>query len=241
SDLNGGNRSLAVAGSVRGRQGEDTVTMRRRFLARGALAVAAVFAFSGAGVVSFAEQASAATPSITVTPSTGIQTTGSTPVTVSASGFAPNSAGAILECNSDPAQPTVVIIPGTSAPVSCGPMPLASGATNLVQTDGSGGFSAKAFTVTTGTVGPPVAGTDSAGNDAATDASKYPCPPTAAQQAAGDHCVIAFGDASGNQATQNLTFAGPCLAPANPVGYDFAAADGGVFTFGNLPFCGSAG
>jgi hypothetical protein len=34
----------------------------------------------------------------------------------------------------------------------------------------------------------------------------------------------------------------PCNAPrGGPVGYDFTAADGGVFNYGNLPFCGSTG
>ena len=33
----------------------------------------------------------------------------------------------------------------------------------------------------------------------------------------------------------------PCSAPAQPAGYDMVAADGGIFTFGNLPFCGSEG
>ena len=34
----------------------------------------------------------------------------------------------------------------------------------------------------------------------------------------------------------------PCSAPSStPVGYDLVASDGGVFTFGNLPFCGSTG
>ncbi len=38
-----------------------------------------------------------------------------------------------------------------------------------------------------------------------------------------------------------LTFGGPaCSPPARPAGYRFAAADGGVFDFGNLPYCGSA-
>jgi len=95
--------------------------------------------------------------------------------------------------------------------------------------------------VTTGTTGPPATGTDSSGGNAASDAAKYPCPPTTAQQAAGDSCVVAFGDASGNQATVNISFAGACTAPTAPAGYDMAAADGGVVTFGNLPYCGSAG
>jgi outer membrane protein assembly factor BamB len=34
----------------------------------------------------------------------------------------------------------------------------------------------------------------------------------------------------------------PCNAPAGgPKGYDLAASDGGIFNFGNLPFCGSTG
>jgi hypothetical protein len=33
----------------------------------------------------------------------------------------------------------------------------------------------------------------------------------------------------------------PCTAPASPDGYRFVAADGGIFDYGNLPFCGSMG
>jgi len=34
----------------------------------------------------------------------------------------------------------------------------------------------------------------------------------------------------------------PCKAPSgSPVGYDMTASDGGVFNYGNLPFCGSTG
>jgi Glycosyl hydrolases family 43 len=33
----------------------------------------------------------------------------------------------------------------------------------------------------------------------------------------------------------------PCNAPASPYGYAMVATDGGVFNYGNLPFCGSAG
>jgi hypothetical protein len=40
--------------------------------------------------------------------------------------------------------------------------------------------------------------------------------------------------------TQNIQV--PCKAPAaGPYGYNLAAADGGVFNFGDLPFCGSTG
>ena len=33
----------------------------------------------------------------------------------------------------------------------------------------------------------------------------------------------------------------PCNAPASPYGYYMVATDGGVFNYGNLPFCGSRG
>ena len=33
----------------------------------------------------------------------------------------------------------------------------------------------------------------------------------------------------------------PCNAPASPFGYYMVASDGGVFNYGNLPFCGSTG
>jgi hypothetical protein len=33
----------------------------------------------------------------------------------------------------------------------------------------------------------------------------------------------------------------PCNAPASPYGYYMVASDGGVFNYGNLPFCGSTG
>jgi hypothetical protein len=33
----------------------------------------------------------------------------------------------------------------------------------------------------------------------------------------------------------------PCSAPRGPIGYDMTGSDGGIFTFGNLPFCGSTG
>ena len=33
----------------------------------------------------------------------------------------------------------------------------------------------------------------------------------------------------------------PCSAPASPYGLDMVASDGGIFDFGNLPYCGSEG
>jgi hypothetical protein len=44
--------------------------------------------------------------------------------------------------------------------------------------------------------------------DGATDAAKYPCPPTAAQLAAGDTCVVAIGDINGDRAVGAISFTG---------------------------------
>ena len=166
--------------------------MRSGILLRGCLGLATTLALTTTGLLAFAAAApagAASTPSITVTPNSGLQSTGTTSVMVSGSGFADTSAGAILECNSDPSQPTISLL-GHPSPVSCGPNPLPGGTIgpNVVSTSATGTFGPKAFTVVTGTVGPPATGTDSSGGDAATDAAKYPCPPTTAQQAAGDTC-----------------------------------------------------
>ncbi|HUI04500.1 MAG TPA: hypothetical protein VLZ77_13235, partial [Acidimicrobiales bacterium] len=82
-----------------------------------------------------------------------------------------------------------------------------------------------------GTVGPPVAATpDSCTQDVpstsaitgctlgaspAADAAAYPCPPTAAQQAAGDTCVLAIGDANGDRAIGTLLFTGEPPPPGS--------------------------
>ena len=202
---------------------------------RGLVGLAAALTIISGGVVGFATAASAA-PAITVTPSSGLSSTGSTVVTVSGSGFDASSIGAVLECNSDPGQPTISVA-GNAVPVSCGPAP---GGSTLVSTNASGAFAATSFTVVTGTVGPPATGTDSSGGNAATDAANYPCPPTKAQQAAGDSCLIAYGDALGTRATANLSFTAGCTSPSTAFGYDMVASDGGVFNLGNLSYCGSA-
>jgi hypothetical protein len=66
-----------------------------------------------------------------------------------------------------------------------------------VITVGANGTISSAFTVMTGTVGPPVSGVDSAGNQASADAAKYLCP---SDVTTGAGCTIGFGDSP----TQNL-------------------------------------
>lgn len=138
-------------------------------------------------------------PSVAVDPNTDLVDAQS--VNVSGSGYSAGP-GAILQCNNDPSQPTIAAL-GNNLPVSCTD-PLSK----LINFDGSGNLASTPFTVKAGTTGPPAQGNDSAGHDAATDAANFPCPPTQAQQAAGVSCVIALGDASGHQATENVAFQG---------------------------------
>jgi hypothetical protein len=50
------------------------------------------------------------------------------------------------------------------------------------------------------------------------------------------------GQLTGNAGTPPPVVQVPCSAPkGTPTGYDMAASDGGVFNYGNLPFCGSTG
>jgi sortase A len=107
---------------------------------------------------------------------------------VSAVGLPPRAFGAIVECNDAPDEPVVSLAGLALVPVGC-TNPLG----DLHPTDGSGVLAPASLTVRTGVIGPPTAGTDSIGNNAAADAVKYPCPPTSAQAAAGVTCMIRAG------------------------------------------------
>ena len=151
-----------------------------------------------------------AAPALTASPGTGLSSGQS--VTLTGSGYATSSIGNVLECNSDANQPTVHLggVVNSDVPVGCIPPSLMK----LVNTDASGNVSTT-FTVTTGVLGPPCGpspdaatcpATDSAGQDPTADAAKYPCPPTAAQQAAGDTCNLTYGDATGESASATILF-----------------------------------
>jgi hypothetical protein len=137
---------------------------------------------------------------VTVTPATCL--VNDLIVEVTGTGLHPATLGSLLECNTDPAQPTVFLsLSGDAVPVGC---------SNLVSdltTTSAGGTVATKFTIVTGTVGPPGTGTDSSGGDAATDAANYPCPPTAAQVASGVTCALEWGDLAGDKVTVPLAFA----------------------------------
>lgn len=149
-------------------------------------------------------------PTLTVDPGTCL--TGGTPIAITGSGYTPNSLGIVLQCNSDPGQPEVMLggLVNENVPVSCTGIALA----NAVHT-GTGSFTSSWDTID-GVTGPPCGKTgdliatcpaDSTGGNALTDAANYPCPPTPTQQAAGDTCTIAFGDEGGKTATVPITFA----------------------------------
>jgi hypothetical protein len=146
----------------------------------------------------------AAEGSLTVTPNSNLSNNQT--VSITGSGFAESSTGAILECNSDPNQPTVTFA-GNQVPVSC-----SSPLSNLVTTTSSGSLNAVNFKIITGTVGPPNNSIDSASNPASTDAALYPCPPTAQELAQGYYCEITFGDAANDNVSVKLNFVS-ALAP----------------------------
>jgi|SRR5579884_3535315 len=161
-----------------------------------------------AGFISFIIPSSMAfaAGSITVSPNSGL-VNGQT-ITVAGSGLAKNSTGTIVECNNDPNQPNVTVA-GNPVPVSC-TNPLST----LISIDANGNLAPQSFVVHTGVIGPAASGSDSTGGSAAADAAKYPCPPTAAQIAAGDECVITVGDAAGDDISAVITFAAQSPAPA---------------------------
>ena len=184
--------------------------MRRRRRPTRAPVVLAVLLLAALGATFLASTAASASPALAVAPSSGL--TNGQSVVVSGSGFAANSTGAVIECNNASLQPTVTVL-GNAVPVSC-TNPLSG-----IKTTSSGGdLGSSSFTVATGVVGPPGAGTDTGGNSAATDAANFPCPPTAAQITAGDSCVIAFGDQAGDQVTFPISFSTSSITTTSTTG-----------------------
>src|SRR5665213_574201 len=139
---------------------------------------------------------------VTVNPSAGLVS--GQKVGVTATGLKHSSVGSIEECNGDPSQPTVSLY-GNATPVSCTPP--------VVLSTSSTGTISSTFTVIGGVTGPPISGTDTNHVSATTDAALFPCPPTAAQIAAGYDCQIIYGDIGGDQPTENITFASQSTAP----------------------------
>jgi len=167
--------------------------------------MAAVTALAGGGVLLGGAMTASASGGTISFPSTGAVGSGFTPVTVTASGFTAKSSGLLTECSTaTPAgggqQPTV-----TTSFTGSTPIPVSCTTGTPQKTNKKGGFSLF-FTIQPGS-GPPELGVpDSAGNDPSVDAPNYPCPPTAAQQAAGATCVVAYYDAAGETGSQAIDF-----------------------------------
>ena len=169
------------------------------------------------GVLSVSVASAAGNPTLTVNPDSGLS--GGSVVDVSGSGYSDNSIGNVLECNDDPGQPTVTLGSpiDSTLPVSC----TAPSYSMLVSTDSQGAISTT-YTIVQGTTGPPCGtanaavscpATDSAGNSPSADAADYPCPPTTAQQAAGDLCQLTYGDEDGDSGSANIYFVGQTPPP----------------------------
>jgi hypothetical protein len=136
---------------------------------------------------------------ISVNPSTGL--VAGQKVGVTASGLKHSSVGSIEECSDvpDPSIQPDVSLYGNATPVSCtAPVVLSTSATGTISST---------FTIVGGVTGPPTTGTDTNHVSAATDATLFPCPPTAAQIAAGYSCQIIYGDIGGDEPSENISFA----------------------------------
>ena len=182
--------------------------------AKALMVLAAVLVVAGSVLLGTTMSAFAAA-TLTVSPSTGLAN--GSAVTVTGSGFAKGSLGNILECNTDPNQPNVMVggLVNSSISVSCTAPSLSA----LVTTSSTGTVST-VFKVVQGTVGPPcgpspAAGTcpatDTAGKSPKTDAALYPCPPTAAQQAIGDVCTLTYGDEANDSGVATILFGSETL------------------------------
>jgi hypothetical protein len=157
------------------------------------------------------------TPTITMNPGTCI--VDGIVVTLTGTQLVRDVPGTFLECNSDPNQPTVDSL-GSPIPVSCTDPLGGTQGPGVVTTSATGTLGPDHFTIDTGTVGPPCGpsscpGTDSAGGNPVTDAASYPCPPTPAEQSAGDVCQIVFGDEADDAVDVPITFA-PTTPPCQP-------------------------
>ena len=119
-------------------------------------------------------------------------------ISYSGSGLPPFQLASILECSTDPTQPTLQV-QGQATPVSCTALRL-----TLVP---STGIVSGTFSVVEGTTGPPQGGNDSFGHAGSIDAPNYPCPPTAAQIGAGVTCEMTMWSSTGGGPVVPVHFA----------------------------------
>jgi len=195
--------------------------------------VGVVAALAGGSLIGMTITAAAATPAIKLAVKTapGAVCSGSTCsklaggdiLTVTGSGFTKNELASILECNDEPSQPVILYL-GNYVPISCTKIV-------IVATSKTGTYGPANFTLVAGTTGPPatpytptcvetstgsttttstIPSCTTSGNET-TDAANYQCPPSAAQQAAGDTCVLAIGDILGERAVGTILFGSETL------------------------------
>ncbi|HXR55109.1 MAG TPA: neocarzinostatin apoprotein domain-containing protein [Acidimicrobiales bacterium] len=152
-------------------------------------------------------------PSLSVSPTTGLFN--GQQVTVTGSGFSPANSATLFECNETPGEPTADIN-GVQLPVGCSnPLGVGGPFQSGFAVTGPDGTLGTKFVVTTGVLGPPEmtvddsSGLDSAGGEIASDTTKYPCPATPAQQAAGATCAITFVDNSNETVSVPIAFGAP--------------------------------
>lgn len=144
--------------------------------------------------------------SVTVSPATCVKN--GTPVTVTGSGFTPGATGSVSECSLAPGQPTISLA-GNPLDVSCSnPIP-------YLATVSPTGTMSLAFHVVEGTVGPPLSGKDTAGNQSSVDAQKYPCP---SDVTTGVGCDIGFGDSLTQNLKVPITFVPNSVNTSGPAG-----------------------
>ncbi|MGH8996552.1 MAG: hypothetical protein ACRDYB_11060 [Acidimicrobiales bacterium] len=122
-------------------------------------------------------------------------------VTVTGSGFAADNTVTLYECNETPGEPTVEV-QGVALPVGCD-NPLASGLfqSGFASTGADGSLAPVPFTVSTGVLGPPDGGPESA--------AAYPCPPSPAEELAGARCDVVFTDSSNEVVSVPIAFDSP--------------------------------
>jgi len=161
--------------------------------------VGAVLVVCGVALVGVAAVAAKKGPSLSFSPNSNIGADQGVLVTVSK--FKRSTDGGLSQCNVTPGEPTIEDpVTGQQEPVGCGPF-------QPIKTTKKGALpNPTGFGIQAGMNGPPASGTDSAGNDAGTDAQNYPCPPIAAQVAAGGACVVVFTDVRGQTASEAIDY-----------------------------------
>jgi len=161
---------------------------------------------SGGALVATAELAAAATPTISFKQTAPLAAGATVLVKVKGSGFTASSIGGLFECSTATGQPTIdVKVFSGATSIDAGQIPISCRAPQTVVTTSAGAFPSTSFGLTSGHLGPPATGLDSAGTMASNDAASYPCPPTASQGSTAG-CELLFIDGAGEKASAAIEF-----------------------------------